>query len=71
MTLTYLVDVLCRCDALPVVLAVAEVGHQHLEQLRLLKREFFDALQFGMIQLDFSYIYSIYSFVMSFRNAPS
>ena len=54
--MTYLVNVLCRCDALPVVLAVAEVGHQHLEQLRLLKREFFDALQFGVIQLDFSYL---------------
>ena len=56
--MTYLVNVLCRCDALPVVLAVAEVGHQHLEQLRLLKREFFDALQFGVIQLDFSYIFN-------------
>ena len=56
--MTYLVNVLCRCDALPVVLAVAEVGHQHLEQLRLLKREFFDALQFGVIYLDFIYIFN-------------
>ena len=43
--LTNLVNVLSRSDALPVVLAVAEVGHEHLEQLRLFKWKFLDALK--------------------------
>ena len=55
--LTYLVNVLCRRDALPVVLAMAEVGHQHLQQLRLLVWKFFYALQIVMIKLDFSFLH--------------
>ena len=43
--LASLVDVLCCRNALAVVLAVTEVCHQHLEELRLLVREFFNALQ--------------------------
>ena len=55
--LTYLVNILSRCNALPVVLAMAEVGHQHLQQLWLLVWKFFYALQIVMIKLDFSFLH--------------
>ena len=54
--LVYLVDILCCRNALAVVLAVTEVCHQHLEELRLLVRELFNALQNTRIQLDFGYL---------------
>ena len=39
-----LVDVICRGDALPGVLAVGEVGHERLEEGRLLVGKLFHAL---------------------------